>query len=77
MKYESQINKEKSDLFYEMINKLGGYIKLKKPIRFRETPHMPTKYIFTLSSEDDFEMFGLAKDTVLQILRLLLYEYSQ
>lgn len=59
----------KSSEYKRFLNILGGNIVLEKPIRFRETPHTPTKYIYELDINDNFNDYGLARDTILQVLR--------
>ena len=71
IKTQEEIDKEKENEYYKLIRKLGGYVMLKKPIRFRETPHSITQKIYFLNEKTNFNDYGLAKDTVLQKLRLL------
>ena len=71
---QEHIDERNRSLFYKYIEQLGGYIKFKKPIKFRETPHSKTKYITELSENDDFDSYGSAKDTILQVLRYELYK---
>ena len=74
IKTQEQIDIEKKTEFHNLINKLGGYVKLEKPIRFTLTPHSPITKIYQLSKNDVFKNFGEAQDAVLQTLRRLTYK---
>lgn len=74
IKTQEEIDLEKKTEFNNLINKLNGYVKLDKPIRFKLTPHSPITKIYELSKNDIFENFGEAQDAVLQTLRRLTYK---
>ena len=66
---QEDIDFYKASEYKRFLNILGGSIVLEKPIRFRETPHTPTKYIYELNIHDNFNDYGYARDTILQVLR--------
>lgn len=68
---QQQQQLEKYNVFLSLIEKLGGYVELKRPIRFRLTPHSPTVKIYKISITDDFNSYGEAQDAIIQTLKLL------
>lgn len=59
------------DEFIELMNYFGGYIKLKRYIRFKLTPHSPIQKIEELRITDNFSEYGEARDTIIQRLTVI------
>lgn len=76
IKTTEEIENEQSLEFIRMMKILGGNVIFDKPIRFRLTPHSPTKKIYSLSITEDFNDFGDVKDTILQVLRGLTHKHK-
>lgn len=68
---QEEQQREKHKVFLSLIEKMGGSVELKRPIRFRLTPHSPTVKIYKISITDDFNSYGEAQDAIIQTLKLL------
>lgn len=55
----------------------GESLILEKPICFRKTPHSNSSYVYSIEAGIAVECYGLAKFTVMQVLRRLSYKKQE